>query len=142
MDVAAEAEALRLRGVRVDADVERIGADAEREEGLGIGPAARAVAHTRRVPGEIVREIPRRRYARRRVHVVAMIHRPNRLSRQRRERFVQVLAVAPRREGRVLAQRTLRHRLLRADGTLRIDDGECGEADAREEHRQGNAKAE
>ena len=71
-----------------------------------------------------------------------MIHRAERLAQERGEHFVQMLGIAPRREGRVLAQRALRHRLLRADGTLRIDDGECGEADAREEHRQGNAKAE
>ena len=129
-------------GVRVQRDVQSIVANPEREERRRIGTIPRAMTHARGIHRQIVRKLACRGYARRGMHIVAVVHRPERLTQQRAQRLIEVLRVAPGREGRVFAQRALRNRLLRAHGALRVDDGERRQADAREQHGQRDTKAE
>jgi len=87
-------------------------------------------------------EITRGRNARIRVHVVAVIHRAERFPEERRERFVEVLRIAPGGEGRILTQRATSDLLLRMHGSLGVHDSERRETDARQEDDERNAKSE
>src|SRR4051812_34616617 len=112
----------------VEPDVQRVAPDAEGEEGLRVRPAASAMAIADPVEGEIMRELARRRDLRRRVELFAVIHGAERLAEHRRQRLVEMLGVAPDREGGVLLERSLRDTLLRPGEALRIDNGNAREA--------------
>jgi len=70
------------------------------------------------------------------VHVGAVVHRADRFALDDVQRIGQMLRVTPHGEACVLPQRTLGQCALRADGALRLDRGECGQADAGEQHEQ------
>jgi len=151
--VAGESERERLRHrsihfpaihrivVGVQTHVESLGTDLHGEEGRRIGAVPRPVTHALHVPRQVVGELARFGNPRRGVHVVAVVHGTQRLAKQCGEDLVEVLGIAPGREGGVFAKRPLRNRLLGSHGALRIDDRDCGEPDAREQNDQRNAKA-
>ena len=75
------------------------------------------------------------------MHVVAVVHGADRLALDESERVDEALRVAPGGEARVLAERALGDPLVRPHGALRLDRGDGGEADAREEDDEGPAEA-
>src|SRR6185503_8304987 len=128
-------------GVRVERDVERVRSHAHREEGRWIGTVAWAVAVAGFVPGEVVREVARKRHAWRRVQVVAVVHGAEVLARDVVEHLAEVLHVAPGGEGRVLAKGPLSDGLMGSHRALGIHHRKRCEPDARKQHEQRDAEA-
>ena len=75
------------------------------------------------------------------MHSVAMVDGAQGLAKKVRQDPVEMLSVAPGSKGRVLAQGALGDFLLRSNGSLRVDDGEGGEPDTREQDGERDAKA-
>lgn len=70
------------------------------------------------------------------VHVVAVIDGADRFALEERQGVRQVLSVTPRGEAGEFVERTLDDGPLRPHRALRLDRGDCGEPDAREQHHE------